>query len=153
MNNVEIANNILSIKYHKDEIAKRQHEINKLKEANKELEKPEPRLYKGQPVLVREQGISAWATRFFYALNNGSFVTTDEEYWDECKPDLTFKSIINWIEWKGGDCPVDGGVIVGVVLGDGGTRMREARLLSWGGHGGDGSIIRYAVIGLPEWVD
>ena len=54
----------------------------------------------------------------------------------------------NWIEWKGGECPVDGDSDVAVFLEDGGTITGKADLFFWG-EGGN-PITRYRVVGAKE---
>jgi len=51
-----------------------------------------------------------------------------------------------WIEWGGGECPVNGGDIVNVKWEDGSvTHCAEACYLCWD-HTGNGDIIAYRVI-------
>jgi hypothetical protein len=52
-----------------------------------------------------------------------------------------------WIEWGGGDQPVEDSVVVSVMFrrGNVSTPMR-AEMWSWSHHGGNGDIIAYRIV-------
>jgi len=55
----------------------------------------------------------------------------------------------NWVEWHGGECPVDDGVFVLVRLRDGEVRLRRAEfLLGWKHENLDDDIVKYTEIQL-----
>ena len=52
-----------------------------------------------------------------------------------------------WIEWKGGECPVDGNVVVEIKLSDGLVSEGSADIWNWNV---DAGIARYRVVGAKE---
>ena len=51
-----------------------------------------------------------------------------------------------WIEWKGGECPVDGGVMVETIWSDGDIISNRARKLGWHHSQREVNIISYRVV-------
>ena len=51
-----------------------------------------------------------------------------------------------WIEWKGGECPVDSDVMVEYVCRDGTTDKYHSQNLRWTWVGNGGDIIKYRVV-------
>lgn len=134
--------------------------IDKLKNKNAELEKSAHRLYKGQPVIgiigissVMKglyAGIDNANSLYRYKIDIGSGPIVGVK---KCKPDLDFKSITNWIEWNGGDCPVDGGEMVVVERRNGTTDYGIASSFIWIHGNVVSGIVTYAVIALPEFIE
>lgn len=156
--------------YHKSMLVCHQrilHEIDAVikstERAIDELEKqgePEHKFYIGQPVLVKNVEDALWRTAFFNGLNAHNYFYCKSTYdaavcgtWDECKPDLDFKTMPNWIEWKGGEMPLDGDAMVAAEVDDGTTFYGTATDLNSYCAGTISEVIRYAVINLPEWVE
>jgi hypothetical protein len=52
-----------------------------------------------------------------------------------------------WISWMGGECPMEGSVVVEAILRDG-TRCpaEPARVFEWGAEGNGGDIVRYRIV-------
>ena len=56
----------------------------------------------------------------------------------------------NWIKWKGGECPVDGGVVVDIAINNvNGIDRGLARHFDWGTDN-DWNITRYRVVEAKE---
>ena len=53
-----------------------------------------------------------------------------------------------WIKWEGGECPVDGGVVVNIRMRDGETGSGDGPDWWWGrtGDGDPGEIIAYRIV-------
>lgn len=125
-----------------------------------ELKKPEPRFYKGQPVLVKNKNDTLWRTGLFNQITGCDYYHCQTTYnsgvfgsWEECKPDLDFKTIPNWIEWNGAEkghgeyLPNFEGRVTLVLFRDGSVKTLVAGV-SWRHE----DITDYAVISLPEWM-
>lgn len=60
-----------------------------------------------------------------------------------------------WIEWKGGECPVDGDTLVAYELRDGRRNCNKAGWLGWFHYGSDIDIIAYCPLDIepykPKW--
>jgi hypothetical protein len=138
-----------------------QAEIDKL---NKLLEEKEHRFYFDQPVLVSHDG-NVWAKRFYKDITSNRFVCYGDgrpsringyvSHWEFCKPDPEAPSLLNWIEWEGGECPVDGFVITQSRAGEMEGQPSEDFIWRHDGpqdENGNADIVRYAVITKPEFI-
>jgi hypothetical protein len=133
---------------------KLQAELDCLKELLKEKEH---RFYKGQPVLVKSSLDTIWQKRYLSHIDGERFFCfhenqlpikgTTTSYWLHCKPDPSAPSLLNWIEWEGGECPVDGDIQVLLMLENGTIMADEAKNFRWCDN-----IARYAVIEKPEFI-
>jgi hypothetical protein len=119
--------------------------------------KDHQRLYKGQPVIGTNSD-SSTLKGFYIGIDNSNGAHRYKIDWrsstvwaEECEPDLDFKSITNWIEWNGCECPVDLDAMVNVVLKDGWTVYAKAARFSWDEK--ENPVIRYAVIDLPVFIE
>jgi hypothetical protein len=143
---------------------KLQAELDCLKELLKEKEH---RFYKGQPVLVRMGDACGWDKKYLASRQHGLYncycegktarTTKNITSWPQCKPDPSAPSLLNWIEWEGGECPVDGDKLVVSLWRNGEIEAEVARNLVWRHDAPepgdmDSDIIRYAVIEKPEFI-
>jgi len=135
----------------------RTDDFNGLKKLLEEAIAPEQSFYKGQMVIGRQDklyvkgiflGFSPENGDFFYKIGRGH-----ETVWcNSCKPDPDAVSLPNWIEWSGGEQPVNDDVFVvvetrcGLISGDGAIEY------AWSEDDDDGDILRYAVIQKAEFL-
>jgi len=126
--------------------------VEKVRSALEKALAPEPRFYKGQPVLVKDHDDDEWLHEILVSIGRDPFFPyqTIDAKWKQCKPDPDAPSYINWFEHDGGDCPVDGDEIVFVIYSNG--------VLQFGGVGVEAknrywrNVVRYAIIPLPEFI-
>lgn len=129
-----------------------QAELDKL---NKLLEEKEHRFYKGQPVLFAAPNSDEWEKGHLYGISDSEyckFQATPTDSWSQCKPDPEAPSLPNWIEWEGGECPVDDKVFVLTENRDGVLDIAYAEEECWDHQNFGNDIIRYAVITKPEFI-
>ena len=118
------------------------------------------------PVMVRAVG-GNWYKRHFagtsptgklMCFNNGgtSWTTSVKVFWNECRRPTeeelaTPSNKDEWIEWKGGECPVDEDTTVRVKMLDGYITpvTEKAGALRWVRSGSQGDITAYKVV--IEW--
>jgi hypothetical protein len=142
-----------------EEADKLQARLDCLKELLKEKEQ---RFYKGQPVLVKSSLDTIWQKRYLSHINGERFFCfhenqlpikgTTTSYWLHCKPDPSAPSLLNWIEWEGGECPVDGDRLVLTEEKCGDIEVGKASDCYWDDVNHAYHVIRYAVIEKPEFI-
>lgn len=149
----------------------------KLKALKEELDDERCDFHRGQIVLVRDNIDQEWLVRVFYRIDRHrkwKFETYGSKnsfsVWKYCKPHPEFpfkrdssyncmdeveiipvksKNQNGWVEWNGGECPVDGNFIVDVKFKDGDTD-RDFAWVFWWGHqrlSENCNIIAYRIIG------
>lgn len=127
-----------------------------------------PRFYKGQSVLVSDNPQNGFVPNClvdiltneeypFLVYRNGHNENStpgiyDVNVYKYCKPDTDAKSLINWIEWSGGQCPVNTEQ-KGLVLYRNGTIGSGINLYkySWHHEPYNTDIVAYALIEPPEY--
>jgi hypothetical protein len=131
-------------------IDNQQSQLDKLKSQAMKCEEPKIDWSKmiGRLVMVRDRDEQEWLGPV--ALDKlgeyGNFVVTGFISWNQCKL-YDGPTCPNWVEWKGGECPVKNGVSILVEFRDGGIDVsRYALDYIWYRSGSDGDIIRYTIL-------
>lgn len=99
-----------------------------------------------------ENGDDCWFGPVALKQYNGEQVNAPFEcvtgYWQQARP-YTGPTRPNWIEWKGGKCPVGRDEFVNVMFANGGFYGGKALILTWGMCADPlNNIIKYSVV-LP----
>ena len=140
--------------------------VSLLQEVVSETLESECQFYKDQPVLVSDEGIE-WIRGYFSHQDGERFavfagratsysVPCSDPYlaffdYVYCKPDPDAKSLLNWIEWNGGVCPLIENTCVALQFRDGRIKAGPVWPRMWRNKGLESDIIRYAVIEAPEF--
>jgi len=99
-----------------------------------------------QPVLVRDRDSDDWKRSFFGKPGYAKPIYDGWPFsWRQMKLDPDAKPIFSWKPWRGGECPVDGGVLVHVVCRGGYRNTRAGSFFRWNHENKDSDIIWYAV--------
>jgi hypothetical protein len=119
-------------------------------ERKRRAEQPEFRFL--QPVLVRDNYMNPWVQGYFIdkTIPGGIYMILSKEHKDvrrfvQCIPDLEATTRINWIEWKGGECPTDKPVLL-KYYGWGIHSAFDPDTQDWSRNGGSSDITAYAII-------
>lgn len=120
-------------------------------EAEQEESTPEPKIdwskMIGRVVEVRDYDRQEWncgVFEKFYPESPFPFCTNEDVY-KQCRL-YQGPTRPNWIEWDGGECPVDEDSQVLVMLRGGHISAHNARLFVWHHSKNQSDIIRYTVI-------
>lgn len=131
-------------------INNQQSKLDELKSQAMKCEEPKIDWSKmiGRLVMVRDNDIEDWHGPV--ALDGlgeyGNFVVTGFVPWNQCKL-YDGPTCPNWIEWKGGECPVKDDVVILIEFRDGYIDSTNiASDYRWDQEDSGGDIIRYTII-------